>query len=52
MIIKEYEETLKEENKKFINIVGKQGKSLKWFKESDGFFDAVGLSQSNIYLKI
>ena len=47
-IIKEYKEILKGQNEEIITIVGKQGQLLKWFKESDGFFAGVGLSQSNI----
>ena len=43
-----YENLLKGANKKIINIVGKQGKLLKRFKEEDGLFDCVGLSRSNI----
>ena len=42
---------MKRTNKKIINIVGKQGKLLKRFKQ-DEFFDSVGLSQSNIYFKV
>ena len=37
-LIKKYEELLKEENKKIINIVGKQGELLKKSKESNEFF--------------
>ena len=48
-LIKKYENF---SNKKFINIVGKQGKLLKRFKEENEFFDCDGLSQSNIYFKI
>ena len=43
---------MKGANKKIRNIVGKQGELLKRFKEGDKFFDCVGLSQSNISLKI
>ena len=39
-------------NKKTINIVAKQGERLKRFKDSDEFFDSVGLSRSNTYFKI
>ena len=51
-IIKKYEELLKGENRKIINIVEKQGELLKKMKESDGFFSRVCLSRSNIYFKI
>ena len=51
-LVKKYENLLKRANKKIINIVGKQGKLLKRFKEEDEFFDCVGLSRSNIYFKI
>ena len=51
-IIKKYEELLKGENGKIINIVDKQGEVLKKFKESDEFFSRVGLSRYNIYFKI
>ena len=39
---------LKGQNK----IVAKQGEQLKKFKESNGFFDGVGLSQSDVYFKL
>ena len=45
-------ELLKGENRKIVNILGKQGDLLKKFKESEEFFSGVGLSQSNIYFKI
>ena len=51
-LVKKYENLLKGANKKIINIVGKQGKLLKRFKEEDEFFDCVGLSRSKIYFKI
>ena len=51
-LVKKYEDLLKSGNKKIINIVGKQGELLKRFKDSDEFFDGVGLSRSNIYFKI
>ena len=51
-IIKKYEELLKGEYRKIINIVEKQGELLQKFKESDEFFSRVGLSRSNIYFKI
>ena len=51
-IIKKYEELLKGENRKIVNIAEKQGDLLKKFKESEEFFSGVGLSQSNIYFKI
>ena len=47
-IIHEYKEILKGENKKIINIVGKQGQLLKWFKKSDGFVAGISLSRPNI----
>ena len=50
-LVKKYEHLLKGANKKMINIVGKQGKLLKRFKEEDKFFDCVGLSRSNIYFR-
>ena len=40
-------------NRKIINIVRKQGELLKRFKDSEGFFDCVGLGRANIqYRKI
>ena len=36
-IIKEWEELLKEQNKRIINIVAKQTELLQTFKESNGF---------------
>ena len=51
-LVKKYEDLLKEANRKIINIVGKQGQLLKRFKDSDRFFDGVGLSRSNRYFKI
>ena len=42
--VKKYGNFLKGTNKKFINIVGKQGEILKRFKDEDEFFDHVGLS--------
>ena len=49
---KKSENLLKEENRKNINIEGKQGELHKRLKESNEFFGRVGLSQSNIYFKI
>ena len=43
-LIQKYENLLKGADKKAINILGKQGKLLKRFKEEDEFFDCVGLS--------
>ena len=51
-LVKKYEDLLKSSNKKIINIVAKQDELLKRFKDSDEFFDGVGLSRSNIYFKI
>ena len=51
-LVKKYEDLLKSSNKKIINIVPKQGNLLKRFKDSNEFFDGVGLSRSNIYFKI
>ena len=51
-LIKKYEDLLKGANKKINNIVEKRGELMKRFKDSDEFFDGVGLSQSNIYFKI
>ena len=48
-LLKKYEDHLKGANKKIINIVGKQGKLLKKFRDDEEFFDRVGLSRSNIY---
>ena len=50
-LVQKYENLLKGAYKKIINIVGKQGKLLKRFKEEDEIFDCVGLSRSNIYFK-
>ena len=43
-IIKKYEELLKGENRKIVNIAEKQGDLLKKFKESEEFFSGVELS--------
>ena len=51
-LVKKYEDLLKNSNKKITNIVAKQGELLKRVKDSDEFFDGVGLSRSNIYFKI
>ena len=51
-LVKKYEDLLRNSNKKITNIVAKQGKMLKRFKDSDEFFDGIGLSRSNIYFKI
>ena len=51
-IIKKYEQLLRGENRKIINIMEKQGELLKKFKEKDEFFSRVGLNRSNIYFKI
>ena len=51
-LAKKYEVLLKGANWKIINIVGKQGELLKRFKDSDEFFDGLGLSRSIIYFKI
>ena len=51
-LAKKYEVLLKGANWKIINIVGKQGELLKKFKDSDEFFDGLGLSRSIIYFKI
>ena len=51
-LIKKYEDLLKGANKKINNIVEKQAELMKRFKDSNEFFDGVGLSQSNIYFKI
>ena len=48
-MVKKYEDLLKE-NKKIINVVGKQGELLKRFKDEEEFFECVGLCRSNIYL--
>ena len=45
------EELLKVQNKKLMNIVEKQGELLRQFKISDGFFEWVSVSRSNIYFK-
>ena len=51
-LVQKYENLLKGTNKKIINIVGKQGKLLKRFKEEDEFSNSVGLSISNRYFKM
>ena len=51
-LVKKYEDLLKSSNKKIINIVAKQGELLKRFKNSNEFFDGVGLSRSNTHFKI
>ena len=47
--VKRYEDVLKDQNKQIINMLGKQRKLLKRFKESDGFFDNVVLSRYHVY---
>ena len=44
-LLKKYEHLLKGANRIIINIVEKQGEFLKRFKDSDSFFDCVGLSR-------
>ena len=51
-LVQKYENLLKGANEKIINIVGKQGKILKRFKEEDEFCDCVGLNRSNICFKM
>ena len=51
-LVQKYENLLKSANKKIINIVGKQGELLKRFKEEDENFNSLGLSKSNIYIKM
>ena len=51
-LVKKYEDLLKGANRKIINIVGKQGKLLKRFRDAEECFDHVGLSRSNICFKI
>ena len=52
LLIKKYEDLSKATNRKIINIVEKQGELLDRFKDSDEFFDSIGLSRSYIYFKI
>ena len=52
LLIKKYEDFLKGQHRKIMNIVRKQEEFLKKFKESDEFFSRVGLSRSNIYFRI
>ena len=51
-LVKMYKDHLERASRKIINIVAKQGELLKLFKDSDEFFNCVGLSWSNIYFKI
>lgn len=51
-VINKYEALLKGENKKKINIVGKQEELLKKFMDSENIFKYIGPSRSNIYFKI
>ena len=51
-VTNKYEALLKGENKKKINIVGKQEELLKKFKDSENIFKHIGPSRSNIYFKI
>lgn len=51
-MIKCYEEIIKRQNKKVINIAGKQGQLLKMFKDAEQLFETVGQRESNIYFKI
>ena len=51
-IINKYKLLLKGENKKMVGMVGKQGDNyLKYFKESNEFFNHAGLDRRNIYCK-
>ena len=50
-LVKKYENLLKRTNKQFINIVGKQGKILKRFRDEDKYFGRIGLSRSTFNLK-
>ena len=48
-IINKYKLHLKGENKKMVGMVGKQGDYyLKYFKESNEFFNHAGLNKRNI----
>ena len=43
VIIRRYEDIIKRQNKKSIGYIGKQGELLKQFKDTENFFDNVGL---------
>ena len=44
LLIKKYEDFIKGQHRKIVNIVGKQEELLKKFKENDEFLSRVGLS--------
>ena len=49
---KRYKGIPKDQNKKTINIVRKQGELLKQFKKAYELFENLGISLSHIYFKI
>ena len=51
-MIKHYQETIKSQNKKVINIAERQGQLLKNFKDNEIFFETMGQSKWTIYFKI
>ena len=51
-LIELFEDILKTQNKRIINLVGRQVQLFKRFKEPDGFMDTVGLSCSYVCFKI
>ena len=51
-IIKRNEKILRNQKRRIINIVEKQGQLLKWFKEAERFIDTVGLNRSHFCFKI
>ena len=52
ILIQQFEDILKMQNKKSINLVGNQGQLLIQFKEAEGFVETMSLSCSYIYFKI
>ena len=51
-MIKHYEQMVKTQNKKVINIFGRQGQLLKKFKDNKNLFKTTCQSKSTIYFKI
>lgn len=51
-MIKQYEQMIKTQNKKVINIFGRQGQLLKKFKDNKNLFKTTCQSKSTIYFKI
>ena len=52
IVIKKYEEIIRTQEKKIINIAGMQGQLLKEFKDNEIFFETLNQSKSTIYFSI